>query len=187
MTILIFLKWRFDECSPLPAHSIFLSHHRQLLNFFTFSFCDYNNYQITCRLLPQIMYVWIIQFQIRNFPFRYYITPHTHTHLNNLSKLLPFSHFQLGIYWKTNCVCATPNTFFFFLIMWIFIWYSLGFLFIRCGRWLNEVMFVTPLTNPVTLFLISSAKWTSIQFLPFTFIECACLWICLFCNMISSL
>jgi hypothetical protein len=114
-------------------------------------------------------------------------TTHTHTHLNNLSKLLPFSHFQLGIYWKTNCVCATPNTFFFFLIMWIFIWYSLGFLFIRCGRWLNEVMFVTPLTNPVTLFLISSAKWTSIQFLPFTFIECACLWICLFCNMISSL
>lgn len=53
-------------------------------------------------------------------------TTHTHTHLNNLSKLLPFSHFQLGIYWKTNCVCATPNTFFFFNyvdIYMIFPWF----------------------------------------------------------------
>ena len=111
-----FLKWRFDECSPLPAHSIFLSHHRQLLNFFTFSFCDYSNYPITCRLLPQIMYVWIIQFQIRNFPFRYYNTPHnphTHTHLNNLSKLLPFSHSVGNLLENKLCVCH-PQFFFFF-------------------------------------------------------------------------
>jgi hypothetical protein len=61
-------------------------------------------------------------------------TPHpTHRHTHTLEELksliISFSHNPtqfLGISWKnkkTMCVC--PHFFFFFLIMWIFIWYSL--------------------------------------------------------------
>lgn len=101
-----------------------------------------------------------------NFPILWKLTP-THTETHTLSHTHTHYYTQLRISLKKRkCVSL-----FFFSKLRIFIWYSLLFLFIRCGCCLNEVMFVTPLTNPVTLFfLISAAKWTSISISTFHFL-----------------
>lgn len=116
-----------------------------------------------------VFYVWMSCSKKNKIQFPDIVKTHPHTHRNPYS----LSHTHTLLHTVENLLEKKKMCFpFFFCSKWrILIWYSLWFLFIRCGCCLNEVMFVTPLTNPVTLFfLISAAKWTSISISTFHFL-----------------